>query len=126
MEVMRVRPAFYGTRTRLRANDVTLLLSEGSRVVAQARGARQASHRLCLYAARFRIAGASGEKPDAHHGLTCAVCGKPLLPTDATMYFRMENALMHRACCHAYPSCRCYRKPSEASDKPANDSQATH
>lgn len=38
---------------------------------------------------------------------TCAICNQPFLPHDAAVYLRAEKVLMHRACCDAYPSCRC-------------------
>jgi hypothetical protein len=53
--------------------------------------------------------------------LTCAICGEPVSATEAAVYLRMENALMHRACCHAHPSCHCYARGIEASAASTTD-----
>lgn len=37
----------------------------------------------------------------------CPVCGCSFVRTDAVIYLRAENILMHRSCCHLHPSCRC-------------------
>ncbi len=47
------------------------------------------------------------------HPVACAVCGRPFLPNDATLYLRMENVLMHGEC-RPRPWCRDGGKPIEA------------
>lgn len=37
----------------------------------------------------------------------CAICGRAFARTDAVIYLRAENILMHRSCCHLHPSCHC-------------------
>lgn len=37
----------------------------------------------------------------------CAICGGSFASTDAVVYLRGEDTLMHRSCCHLHPSCRC-------------------
>lgn len=51
----------------------------------------------------------------------CAICGGSFSWTDAVIYLRAENVLMHRACCHLHPSCHCEESATPDAPTPLPD-----